>query len=61
MQSSRQDPPSRVMPLVGAAATAVGAIVFFFAIVGVFGLKIAIGALLVFIVLSIASARLPQH
>jgi heme/copper-type cytochrome/quinol oxidase subunit 3 len=49
------------MPLVGAAATAVGAIVFFFAIVGVFGLKIAIGALLVFIVLSIASARLPQY
>jgi len=49
------------MSLVGAAATAVGAIVFFFAIVGVLGLEIAIGALLVFVALSIASARMPQY
>lgn len=46
---------------VGAVLTVLGAVTFFFAIVGVFGFPTAILALLVFIAISILCARLPQH
>jgi len=49
------------MAAIGAAITALGAVAFFFAIVGVFGLATSILALLVLIAISILCARLPQH
>jgi hypothetical protein len=51
-------PPAR--RLAGAiAATLIGA-VFFFAIIGVFGLTAAIGALALFLVLALLTFRRPQ-
>ena len=54
------DAPTSRGRLVGAVVAALLGVVFFFAIVGVFGLPFSIAALLLFIALALMAFRHPQ-
>ncbi len=61
MGSGDDDSTHPLESVIGVATVAVGGTAFFFAIVGVFGLRNAIGALTLLIAISAVCAQKPQR